>query len=268
MQDFKGRVAVITGGASGIGLNVAKALAAEGAKLVLADVEGPALDRAVQAVEAERAEAIGVLTDVRDRAAVQELAERAWKRFDAVHLVFHNAGVGVAGPVHQLGDEDWRWVIDVNLWGPINGVQAFLPRMLEQGEEGHMLFTSSFAGLVPFAGNAPYNVTKAGVVALAESLRKDLRGTRISASVLAPMLVESRIRESQRNRPSELGAPKSLVPAAERAEDTRMVSAGDAARLILDGVRRDDLFIHTHKEAEGFIRRRLDRIVESFPHAL
>ena len=269
MDSFRDRVAVITGGASGIGLAVAQALAVEGAKLVIADIEQGALERAVEGLVAGGAEAIGVITDVSDKAAVDRLADRTWAHFGAAHLVMHNAGVVSGSPVQNLTDVDWKWVMGVNLWGPIYGVEAFLPRMLQQPEGGHMLFTSSFAGLVPFVNIAPYNVTKAGVVALAESLRKDLRGTKVSASVLCPMHVVSKIGESERNRPDAFGGPrKAAATDDDTPPDHRILPAAEAAQLILGGLRRNDLFIHTHQEAEGFVRKRVERIAESFRHAL
>jgi len=211
-----------------------------------------------------------VITDVSDKASVERLAERAWERFGAVHLVMHNAGVGASGPVQNLTHDDWRWVIGVNLWGPVHGVEVFLPRMLAQGEAGHMLFTASFAGLVPFVNVAPYNVTKAGVVALAESLRKDLRGTKVSSSVLIPMHVVSKIEQSERNRPQDLGGPPETLKVFDHdtVVDHRVLPVAAAAELVLDGLRRDELYIHTHKEAEGFLRKRVERIAQSFRHAL
>lgn len=209
LTNFEGKVAVITGGASGIGLALAEALARRGAKLVLGDVEPGALDAAVAKLEASGAEALGVIADVRDRAAVRVLADAAWDRFGAVHFVANNAGVVTFGPAWELDERDWDWTVGVNLDGAINGVLAFLPRMLAQGERGHIMFTSSFAGLVSNRNLAPYNVAKAGVVALAESLHKDLRGKEITSSVLCPMVVETKIEQSFRNRPDEFGAPGS-----------------------------------------------------------
>ncbi|MEQ8660673.1 MAG: SDR family NAD(P)-dependent oxidoreductase, partial [Gammaproteobacteria bacterium] len=174
MNDFKGKVAVITGGASGIGLAVARALGAAGARLVLADIEQPALDNAVAALGDTGTAAIGVVTDVASRDAVDNLAARAWDTFGAVDIVMNNAGVAVFGPTQDMTHTDWQWSIDVNLWGCIHGVEAFVPRMIAQGTGGHVLFTASFAGLVPNRELGPYNVTKAAVIALAESLRKDV----------------------------------------------------------------------------------------------
>jgi NAD(P)-dependent dehydrogenase (short-subunit alcohol dehydrogenase family) len=166
MEDLTGKVAVVTGGASGIGLATARLLAAEGAQLVLADVEDAPL-----AAAANELDALGVQCDVSVRADVDRLADAAFEHHGAVHIVFNNAGVAVAGPTVEMSHADWEWLMAVNLWGPIHGVEAFLPRMVAQGTEGHVLFTASFAGLTP-NGLGPY-VTKYGVVALAEVLQKD-----------------------------------------------------------------------------------------------
>jgi NAD(P)-dependent dehydrogenase (short-subunit alcohol dehydrogenase family) len=271
MSDFSGKVAVITGGASGIGLAVAEALAREGAKLVLADIEQGALDAAVKGLGDTGAEVIGVRTDVADRASVQALADRTWQRFGAAHILFNNAGVAVFGPTQDMSHEDWLWSINVNLWGPIHGVEAFVPRMVEQGEGGAVLFTASFAGIVPNRDLGPYNVTKAGVVALAESLRKDLRGTGIGVSVLCPMRVVTNIDQSARNRPAELGSGG--VAATYSDEDRgalqgRTLTTSPVAELMLEAMRRNQLYIHTHKEAEALFHGRAERIEAAFKYAL
>jgi NAD(P)-dependent dehydrogenase (short-subunit alcohol dehydrogenase family) len=271
MQDFRHRVAVITGGASGIGLAVARALGREGAKLVLADIEGRALDSAVGLLKGERVEAIGMVTDVSDKSAVDRLADATWKHFGAAHVVMHNAGVAVFGPVHEMTDEDWKWTVGVNLWGPIHGVEAFLPRMLAQGEEGHMVFTASFAGLVPNRDLAPYNVTKAAVVALAESVHRDLRGTKINASVLCPMRVSTNIDQSARNRPRELGgttANRTYTEEERSALQGRTLAADQVAELVLDAIRNNRLYIHTHREALPYVKGRAERIMSGFDKAL
>ena len=187
VDDLTGAGAVITGGASGIGLATALRLADRGGRIVLADIEAAALDAAVEQLRATGTEAHGVVCDVRSLDEVQALAEEAFRRLGAVHIVFNNAGVAIAGPVAEMTHDDWRWVIDVDLWGPIHGVEAFLPRMIEQGQGGHLLFTSSFAGLVPNIGLGPYCVAKYGVVALAEVLARELREHDIGVSVLCPM---------------------------------------------------------------------------------
>lgn len=267
MRDFNGKVAVITGGASGIGLAVARALAAEGAKLVLADIEAPALEVAVADLCVHGFEAIGQKADVSDRASVAALADAAYERFGAVDLVFNNAGVAVFGPTQAMSHADWKWLMDVNLWGPIHGTEVFLPRMLAQGVQGHMLFTASFAGLVPNLNLGPYNVTKAGVVALAESLWRDLRGTGIGVSVLCPQRVVSNIDQSRRNRPAGL-ASEGAEAAPEKMVGARTLEVDAVAHLVLAAVRRGDLYIVTHKESQESVRRRFQRIDEAFAHAV
>jgi len=271
ITDFSGKVAVITGGASGIGYATAHALAEEGARLVLADIEQAALDRAVSELTGSGAEVIGVRTDVGERSSVQALADRTWERFGAAHIIINNAGVAVFGPTQDMSHEDWAWSMRVNLWGPIHGAEVFVPRMLRQGEGGHLVFTASFAGIVPNRDLGPYNVTKAGVVALAESLRKDLRGTGIGVSVLCPMRVTSNIDHSYRNRPADLGGPEINNTYSEEelaALQGRTLGAEPVAKLVLAGIRQNRLYIHTHKEAEALFRARADRIAAAFDHAI
>lgn len=271
MRDFRSKVVVITGGASGIGFAVARTLGKRGAKVVLADIESDVLMDAVHILESEGTEAIGTVTDVSDRGSMADLAQAAWSRFGAVHLVMHNAGVAVFGAVQDMTPNDWDWTLGVNLYGPIHGVEAFLPRMLAEGHEGHMVFTASFAGLVPNRDLGPYNVAKAGVVALAESVRKDLRGTAISASVLCPMRVQSNIDFSARNRPIVLGgaaANRSYTDEERGALQGRTLDADAVAELVLDGVVEDRLYIHTHREAQAYFDARADRISGAFKAAL
>jgi len=268
VKDFNGKVAVITGGASGIGLAVAKALAAQGARLVLADIEKPALDAAVKAFTDEGVEAIGVVTDVRELDQVAALADAAYDKFGAVNIVFNNAGVVVFGPTQAMTHADWKWVMDVNLWGPIHGSEVFIPRMLAQGQEGHMLFTSSFAGIAPNVKLGPYNVTKAGVVALAESLWRDLRGTPIGVSVLCPQRVYSNIDKSYRNRPADVAPEAPVEEAPDKMVAARTLLTDDVAQMVLGAMLRNDLFIVTHKESQESVRRRFQRIDDAFEHAV
>lgn len=270
LQDFRDKVAVITGGASGIGWAVAQALARNGAHLVLADVDERPLALAVGALRANGTQVVGIRTNVARAEDMEALAESAWARFKAVHLVMHNAGVALFGPTQAMSANDWAWAIDVNLWGPIHGVRAFVPRMLAQGDAGHHVFTASFAGLVPNRELGPYNVTKAGVVALAESLRKDLRGSAIGVSVLCPMRVTSNIDHSYRNRPPERGGTivNTYTSDEKAALQGRTLEAPDVAQLVLDGIRRDQLYIHTHQEAKALFRSRSERILSDFRTAL
>lgn len=269
-MDFSGKVAVITGGASGIGLATARRLGARGANLVLVDIEDSALVRAVESLSRDTSARIERrVCDVSDYEAVRALADGVVADFGSVHIVFNNAGVAVGGPVAEMTHEDWRWVIDVDLWGPIHGVEAFLPHLRASGEGGHLLFTSSFAGLVPNVGLGPYCVAKYGVVALAEVLHKELRDERIGVSVLCPMRVGTNIGDSQRNRQSRYGSAE-VSPAVEDQSEGNQALAGrvldvdDVAARVVAAIEQNRLYILPHEESRAYIRRRFERIDRTF----
>ena len=266
MQELEGKVAVITGGASGIGLATAQNLAARGVKLVLADVEPEPLAIAVAGLTSDGAEAIGVETDVAELSAVEALADETWSRFGAAHIVFNNAGVAVAGPIAEMTHEDWKWTIDVDLWGPIHGVEAFLPRIIEQKQGGHIVNTASFAGLVPNVGLGVYCVAKYGVVAMSEVLQRELRAQEIGVSVLCPMRVDTNIDDSGRNRQGDYGGPdaQQYPDVDEEAMSGRTIAVGEVAQLVVDGITNNELYLFPHQEARQFIARRFDRIDRSF----
>ena len=269
MENLTNKVAVITGGASGIGLATARILAGRGARLVLADIEQSALDRAVSVLSSTGTTVEGVVCDVGDRDAVQHLADTAFDKMGGAHIVFHNAGVAVGGPIVDMKHSDWEWTMRVNLWGPIHGVEAFTQRMIDQGEEGHVLFTASFAGLVPNVGLGPYCVSKYGVVAMAEVLRRELRAHNIGVSVLCPMRVETNIGHSERNRPGELGGPEASPPVLDQGEDNqdlagRVLNVDDVAAQVVDAIVTNRLYILPHEESRTPIRRRFDRIDQTF----
>lgn len=269
VDSFEGRGAVITGGASGIGLATARLLGGRGASVVLADVEAGRLDAAVEDLRASGVEAHGVICDVRSLDQVQALAEESFSRLGAVHLVFNNAGVAVGGPVVEMSHDDWRWTIDVDLWGPIHGVEAFLPRLIEQGEGGHVSFTASFAGLVPNRGLGPYCVAKYGVVALAEVLWRELREHQIGVSVLCPMRVATDIGSSERNRADDYGGPGASAGVPDQGEDNaelagRVLPVEEVAALTLDAVVAGRLYVLPHQESRQSIRRRFERIDRTF----
>jgi NAD(P)-dependent dehydrogenase (short-subunit alcohol dehydrogenase family) len=266
MQELRDRVAVITGGASGIGFATAEALAREGAKVVLADVEAGALDAAAAKLRAAGADAVGIATDVARRESVEALADATWKHFGRADIVFNNAGVAVAGPVAAMTHEDWRWVIDVDLWGVIHGVETFVPRLLAQGEGGHVLATASFAGLVPNIGLGAYCVAKYGVVALMEVLQRELRASGIGVSVLCPMRVRTRIDASGRNRQMDYGGPEAqqFPETVDEQLAGRTIDVGEVAALVVDGIRRDRLYLMPHAESREMIRRRFERIDRAF----
>jgi NAD(P)-dependent dehydrogenase (short-subunit alcohol dehydrogenase family) len=269
VDTLNGKGAVITGGASGIGLATAKVLAAKGAKVVLADIEQAALDTAVQGLRDTGAEAHGVVCDVRSLEAVQAMADAAFDAVGKVHVVFNNAGVAVGGPVLDMTHDDWRWTIDVDLWGPIHGVEAFLPRLVEQGEGGHVLFTASFAGLVPNSGLGPYCVAKYGVVALAEVLWRELREHHIGVSVLCPMRVGTNIGSSERNRQADYGetAPTARVADQDAGNADlagRVLDVEGVAELTVDAIEHNRLYVLPHEESRESIRRRFARIDRTF----
>lgn len=264
MEQLAGRTAVITGGASGIGLATARLLAAEGMHLVLADIEDGPLQQAAASLGA-----LGVRTDVAKLADVQALADAAFAYKGEVAVVFNNAGVAVGGPTVEMTHADWEWLVNVNLWGPIHGIEAFVPRMVEQGTGGHVLFTASFAGLAPNVGLGPYCVTKYGVVAMAEVLQKELRANEIGVSVLCPMRVATNIGQSERNRPAELGGPAATHPVLDQDESNedlagRVLSVDDVAADVVDAIKRNRLYIVPHAESRQFVRRRFERIERAY----
>lgn len=265
-RPFDGRGAVITGGASGIGFATARELALRGASIVLGDIEGPALDLAVARLRDGGMIAHGVVCDVRSLAEVNHLADEAFRLLGHVHVVFNNAGIAVTGPVTQMTHEDWRWVIDVDLWGPIHGVEVFLPRLLEQGAGGNMVFTSSFSGLVANVGVAPYSVAKSGVVALAEALVREpaVKQAGIGVSVLCPMVVDTNISESSRNRTAEYEATAPTLAETPAVPQQDVLGPDVVAELTVDAILANRLYILPHGAARASIRRKFERIDRTF----
>ncbi|MBV8346348.1 MAG: SDR family NAD(P)-dependent oxidoreductase [Mycolicibacterium sp.] len=274
METFAGRATVITGGASGIGLATAREFAQRGASVVLGDVDSPALEEAVADLRADGLNAHGVVCDVRRLDEVDRLADEAFRLLGAVHIVFNNAGVALVGPIAEMTHEDWRWLIDIDLWGPIHGVEVFLPRLLRQGAGGHMLFTSSFAGMVANVGLGPYCVAKYGVVALAETLAREVRSDGVGVSVLCPMIVSTNIAaNSERSRGSTsakssgsevLAEPTDKAPPSSMLTENVVLDAADVARLTADAVLANRLYVLPHQDARRSIRRRFERIDGTF----
>jgi NAD(P)-dependent dehydrogenase (short-subunit alcohol dehydrogenase family) len=269
-MEFANKVAVITGGASGIGYATARQLAGRGAHIVLVDIEPSSLRTA--AAELAKEHAVRVETrqcDVSDYDAMVALARDVVDTMGGLHIVFNNAGIAVGGPVAEMSHDDWRWTIDVDLWGPIHGVEAFLPHMRSGGETGHILFTASFAGLVPNVGLGPYCVAKYGVVALAEVLHRELRADGIGVSVLCPMRVGTNIGQSQRNRQNRYGGAADSPPvgAQDEANDDlagRVLDVDDVARQVIAAIEANALYILPHVESRAFIQRRFERIDRTF----
>jgi len=270
-MDLSGRVAVITGGASGIGFATAKAFAQRGCQLVLVDIEPVALETASRSLRSSGVRVETRTCDVTDFEAMQALAQDVVDTLGGVHVVFNNAGVAVGGPVTEMSHDDWRWIIDVDLWGPIHGVEAFLPHIRAGGEGGHLLFTASFAGLVPNVGLGPYCVAKYGVVALAEVLHRELRDEHIGVSVLCPMRVGTNISHSERNRQARYGGEAVSPRVADQDEANadlagRVLDVNDVAAEVLRAMDANQLYILPHEESRQFIRRRFERIDRTFDH--
>ncbi|RDH78462.1 SDR family NAD(P)-dependent oxidoreductase [Mycolicibacterium moriokaense] len=268
METFEGRGAVITGGASGIGFASAQEFTRRGARVVLADINQSTLDEAVGRLRADGAEAHGVLCDVTKLEAVEHLADESFRLLGEVNLVFNNAGIAYAGPVADVTHGDWRWVIDVDLWGPIHGVEAFLPRLVEQGGDRHIVFTASFAGMVGNAFLGPYSVAKFGVVALAEGLARELKSEGIGVSVLCPMIVDTPLMaNSEFTRSADYGARSEQAEAIAQglvAPTDEDVRPDDVARLTADSVLANRLYILPHRASRESIRRRFERIDRTY----
>lgn len=277
MRDFEGKVAVVTGGASGMGRAFAERFAREGVKVVIADVEEEALNATVQEMQQAEHDVIGVLADVSSAQAIEELAEKTLEAYGKVHLLFNNAGVGGGGEGSKLWEhsiEDWQWTFGVNFWGVVYGIKTFLPIMLEQGEEGHVINTASIAGLIGGAGLDIYGATKHAVVRVSEALHLQLAelDSKVKASVLCPGFVDTNIGTSWRNRPDELwtdGARPSdeeleqrrQARAAVQATRLNVITPEQVADQVFEAVRDEQFYIITHDNFDDAIRTRMDNIM-------
>lgn len=270
MQDFKDGVAVVTGAASGIGLATATRFAREGMKVVLGDIQQDALDTAVSSLQSAGHDVIGVTTDVSRVEQVQNLADQAIAAYGKVNVVHNNAGVVRAGTLGELTLEDWQWVLGVDLWSVIYGVKIFLP-LIKQAGQGHIVNTSSSAGLQASANIAPYNVAKFGVVGLTETLRLELDegDLPIGASVLCPGAVQTRICESDRNRQATGLAAGNASETDQAFKNIAgpIVEAGiapiDVAAMIITAIRENDFWILTHPEWKIVMQERAAGMIDN-----
>lgn len=273
MKEFKDKIAVVTGGASGIGRAMAERFAAEGMKVVLADIEQGALDSAESEMKAKGASVLAVRTDVSKAEQVEALAKRTTEAFGAVHVVCNNAGVGGGGVSWQQTAKDWEWFLGVNLWGVIHGIRVFVPIMLQQGTEGHIVNTASGAGLHARPWMAAYCVTKRAVVALSESLHYDLAvsSAKVKVSVLCPATVNTRIMDADRNRPAGLRndtgeeARSAQLEAIEQGFRQLLatgMSPEQVADHVFNAIRDEKFYIITHPETKDRVRARMEDILE------
>jgi len=251
VKNFRDRVAVVTGAASGIGLALSERFAAEGMKIVMADVEAGALETAAEGLRRKARAVLASRVDVSRPDDVERLARETYQTFGAAHVLCNNAGVAVIGAAHEHTLADWQWVIGVNLWGVIHGVRAFLPRMLAGGDEGHIVNTASMAGLTTAPFMSVYDVTKHGVVALSESMYKEgqLTGSPIGVSVVCPGLIDTNIMRSSRNRPEELaeaGKTGAMAQAFGQSLGDRLAGGyppSEVAAQVFEGIREGRFYI-------------------------
>ena len=270
MQDFTGKVAVITGGAEGLGRAIAERAAAAGMKLVLADIDAPRLDAVVADFVRRGIEAIGVKTDVSKQDQVEALAALAFERFGNIPLLVNNAGVGHSRPVWETTQADWDWVMGVNLYGVINGLRAFIPTMLAKGEPGHIVNTASMAGLTSQPSLAIYNASKHAVVTVSEGLHHDLtlRQSALRVSVLCPAWVKTRIHLSDRNRPAgeDTAPPGTMDPVAIKVGLAVMnavengIPVEQVANDVFDAIAAERFYILTHPGHKAAIQVRMEDI--------
>ncbi len=269
MGDYAGKTAVVTGAASGIGLALAERFVEEQMHVVLADIEEQALNAAVTKLQERQGRVIGVLTNTMVQESVQNLADRAISEFGNVHVLCNNAGVASTGgagkKIWQVPAADWDWVMGVNFYGVLYGLQAFLPHMIDHGESGNVVNTASLAGLMP--GGGTYGVSKHGVLALTETLYNDLvdMDANICASVLCPGFVDTNIVEAERNRPAELAVEKKGVDATTAAIAKGLLAQGKAPAEIADTVfnamQAGQLYILPHPAWDDFVRSRVDHVL-------
>lgn len=273
MKELKGKTAVITGAASGIGRGIAERCIKEKMRVVLADVEQNSLQKTFHELNGDSAGLISVLTDVTKEEDVDALARAAIDKFGEVHLLCNNAGVAAGSSAWECSLSDWKWVIDVNLLGVINCVQAFVPKMLAQNTEGHIVNTSSMAGLAGFHPSAPYQVTKHGIIALSENMHHYLamQGSKLKVSVLCPGAVNTRIMDAERNRPEKLRDEKTqapLDPEQQAMADMfkKIIENGmspeETADHVFDAILNETFYILTHPEVKPMVQLRMEDILQ------
>ena len=268
--DLEGKVAVVTGGASGIGKGIAEALKNEGVELVIADIEDSALQRT-----AKELGATGIQTDVSSAESVGALATEVVERFGTAHVLVNNAGIGPMGRIDDLTLDDWKWMVGVNLWGVIHGIHAFLPILKGNEEGGHIVNTSSMAGLVGMPGLGSYTLTKYGVLGLTEVLAKELEedGSKVGATVLCPGTIHTNIGTSSRNRPGDNAGGLHDVDISQEGSEVDMSGVRwmipiEVGTIVVDCIRSGELYALTHPDWWDMVEPRFVAIASAFGKTL
>jgi NAD(P)-dependent dehydrogenase (short-subunit alcohol dehydrogenase family) len=270
MEDVKDRVAFVTGGASGIGFGIVKALLEAGAKVAIADLRPDHLEEAKKSLAAHDNRILCIEVDVTDREAMARAADAVDAAFGRIDILVNNAGIGIEGPFSEASYADWDFGIGVNLGGVINGLQTFVPRIRAGGRGGHVVNTASLAGMVQMPSfMAIYATAKAGVIALTEAMRDDLARDDIGASVLCPGPVRSRIHELGQNRPAHFQASTAFTAAAEKLGRRQVselwMAPEEVGRMVLDAILDNELYVITHGEWRGAVQARHDQIMAATP---
>jgi NAD(P)-dependent dehydrogenase (short-subunit alcohol dehydrogenase family) len=266
LQDLAGKVAVVTGGGSGIGMGIALALARAGTHIAVADIDFSAADQTAESIRALGGSALAAHVDVSSLESVRVLLSLVNDELGTTHILCNNAGISHRRRGIHAAHEDWLWVLGVNLWGVIHGIETFLPTMLASGVECHIVNTSSLNGIVPSGHSAMYSASKYGVMGLTETLSNELNGTKVGISALCPAAVATRIHESERNRPKEL-QPSTPAPPhfpSSTFDISAPRSPEEVGSMVVAGIRADQLYIFTDLKMEPIIEKHHQRLVEDF----
>ncbi len=274
MQDLEGKTALVTGGAGGIGLALARTLLAEGMQVVITDVDTEALASAEAALQGSNTQLLALKLDVTDRAGFAKVAQAVSERFGNLHLLCNNAGVYRGGTLDKVTYEDWDWVMGVNVGGVVNGLQTFVEGMRDHGEGAHIVNTASMAGINASPGLGVYNTSKFAVVGMSEALRQDMAPHNIGVSVLCPGMVQTRILESERTRPEDFEVQDSQALAAAEAQSEAMhmamgaaITPEEVAQVVVNGIKANEFYLFPHPEMKSFASARSEELLDSFGEA-
>jgi NADP-dependent 3-hydroxy acid dehydrogenase YdfG len=270
MDNLEGKVAFITGGASGVGLGMAKAFCSAGVKVIIADIRQDHLEEALGSFDSDTAKIHPMQLDVTDRKAMESAAREAERVFGRIHILCNNAGIYLYGPIQKATFDDWDWVLNINLGGVINGIHAFVPRIISHGEGGHIVNTASISGIFVAGGTGVYTTSKFAVVGLSEALRLDLEPENIGVSVLCPGFVNSKIYDCGTTRPDQLAnsgyaVKPEILEKLKKAHDEIGMDPLEVGEKVLSAIRMNNLYIFTHPEFAQEIRRRSEALLAAVP---